>query len=119
MNKKFNNLRQNTIEELQKDIFINHLKLLTPLQKTRLSVLEWLIDEPGSKGTGRTHLLALAFIKIALIYPNNKIYVWDHHNFNADKKRVVRLIHHILEKDYNRLIKKFNFGSDFIIFKGV
>lgn len=46
--------------------------------RNRLAVLEWLVDQsPDEYGTGRTTLLATAFLNQAVKCPGTKIYVSD------------------------------------------
>ena len=52
---------------------------LTRMQKKYWEGIKWLIDEkPINMRTGRSLLLAVAFIYQAIERPNKKIYVFDH-----------------------------------------
>lgn len=54
----------------------NELKLLE-YQERHLETLLWLLDEKRHRGEGRNYVAAVAFIRIAMRYPGDKINVYD------------------------------------------
>ena len=55
---------------------------LTYEQKKHLETLKWLVDVDKNAATGRTTLLAIAFLETAFENPNKKIYIFDHCRFS-------------------------------------
>ena len=51
--------------------------LIDPSQEKYWEGVQWIVRN-GMLGSGRTHLLALAFIQEA-IYNRHPIHIWDHH----------------------------------------
>ncbi len=59
---------------------------LDPALASRLPVLEWLVSvQDKDRGTGRTSLLALAFIGAAMRRPEVGVKVFDHHDPSASR----------------------------------
>lgn len=51
---------------------------LTPQQAEAVKVLDWLLDENGSRMTGRSTVMAIALIRQALRYPGRYVIYLDH-----------------------------------------
>ena len=71
-------------------------KIISNLSQGQLqhySTISWLLNPMGNRCTGRTHLMALAFIEHSL---KHKIWVkiFDH---SFDKKEMVKMINKILK----------------------
>jgi len=82
--------------------------MLQPAQIDRWEGVQWLInDDP--RGSGRTHLMALAFIQKAL-YAGYPIQVWDHHKPNASNPRCM----HRLYAEIQKCIKIINTNFDYM-----
>lgn len=62
---------------------------LTPDQAEKFKAIKWLTDPLGDKGTGRTQLLALAYIQHAMSY-QCWIHVVNHDNINPGHPSAVR-----------------------------
>ena len=58
--------------------FICKGDLPTPEQREHIPTLQWLLM--GPMASGRTHLLALMFMSMALTRPGYPIRLWDHTN---------------------------------------
>jgi hypothetical protein len=53
---------------------------LTPEQLDALPILTWFANTGSeSRRSGRTYLLAVVFIRLALRNPGQRILIWDHH----------------------------------------
>jgi hypothetical protein len=74
-----------------------HIKL-NPIQQDYFNAINWLIDE-RCVGEGRTHLLAVCFIKQAFQNPGKRIQVFDHFKPESieSSRRMMKLIAEILE----------------------
>ena len=68
---------------------------LTKEQHSRFSTIKWLVND-GPRGSGRTFLLALAFIEKAIDcgYP---IYIWDHYHNRESKRFLLDQISKIMQ----------------------
>jgi len=53
---------------------------LTEYQRKYFRGIKWLLDADSNLGYGRTFLMAIIYIDLALKYPNKWIYVSDHHS---------------------------------------
>ena len=75
---------------------------LAELQKLALPAVEWLFDNYTDeyRTTGRTRLLAVAFLKLAYKYPKKKIYCKDHFPNVGGFNNVMREIGDLISK-YN------------------
>ena len=70
---------------------------LTEYQKKHLSSIEWLIsDSRKDRASGRSYVLAFAFIKKALRQKGSYVKVFDHHPYIQSNKDMVGLIRIIL-----------------------
>lgn len=76
-------------------IYWDLVSQLRPAQVDALPVINWLIDSsPNSRRTGRTTLLALAFVRAAITNPGRKIMIFDHIKFDRPYGRN----HYVKEK---------------------
>lgn len=69
---------------------------LTKMQQEALPILKWLYRPGFAEATGRTEVLAHAFIQLAIEHPNTPIFLQDHFHYPHCQKdlmsRVCRLI---------------------------
>lgn len=76
---------------------------LTKDQEQKYPTIEWLLDPFSNYGSGRTQLMAIAFINLAINYPNREIHIFDHsdlHNhYTFILSRVKQLISEREDKD--------------------
>jgi hypothetical protein len=59
---------------------------LTPDQENKLEAISWLTDPLGSRGQGRTTVLAVSYINHALKY-RIEIPIFNHGNFNLQGQK--------------------------------
>ena len=53
---------------------------LTNTQLQALCVLDWLFNQNEHRATGRTHVIAIALVRIALQHPGQRVHYLDHNN---------------------------------------
>jgi hypothetical protein len=76
------------------------MKNLSLSQEDYLPALMWLIDpNHNSRMSGRTHTLAYAFIKTAILNPGKDICVFDHQTHPTAFNQLVREIRLLLGSD--------------------
>lgn len=75
----------------------------------KLKALDWLLD-PDNRNEGRTYLMAITYINIALKNPGQVISVIDHHPRQESAKLMLNTIHNIVKQ--TGLDKRFYVGSD-------
>ena len=86
---------------------------LTPIQLKAKEVLEWLVDTNWrSKATGKTFLLAICFIELAIKNRGTWINVWDHGAWHPRKEEfMLRYIENVLKEHYPDLKYRVNTTS--------
>lgn len=60
---------------------------LSEAQKVVLPMLEWLLDPYAYRGSGRTTIMAMAFIRLAMRYPGERIDIFDHYGGQRGARR--------------------------------
>lgn len=81
------------------------LKGLRTDQQMRLPAIEWMVDEtddPRIRRSGRTSVLAAAFIRAACSAPGRKIRVFDHVPGNENARLILEMIDGIIDKSQTR-----------------
>ena len=58
-------------------------KQIDPQQRAYIEGVKWLVND-GPRGSGRTHLLAIAFVEKA-IRCGHPVHVWDHYPYNPGR----------------------------------
>jgi len=84
---------------------------LTEQQKQYLPVVEWLLDFHTNRATGRSYLMAVAFIRMALRHLGTPVRVFDHHPTLRASRHVLQIIKDILAQD-EELFKRCEFWAD-------
>jgi len=72
---------------------------LTEDQKHRYETVEWLLDRHSNLGTGRTTLMAIAIINIAIKHPGQRIDIFDHVDAIFAQRYMVNVIQNILSEN--------------------
>jgi len=82
-------------------------------QEQHMKTLEWLLDIEKNNGSGRTHLMAVTFIKLAQNKPGKWIKVFDHYPGTSIKKgnMMIRYLKSIISND-KKLMKKTEFKDN-------
>ena len=88
---------------------------LTKLQEHHLESIQWLISD--QRATGKTFLLAWAFIQKALHNRDKGIRIFDHFPERKSDLRLISQIHAIIISEYPQY--RFAIYSDEIVYKGV
>lgn len=71
---------------------------LTSTQKKHLKSIKWLTShEHIDIGTGRTTLLAYAFIQDAIAHPGTRVFLWNHSPMVDSKRYVMETARKMLE----------------------
>lgn len=105
-------------------------ELLSPGQRQYLGAIEWLLDFNMNPRQGRTFVMAIAFIKMAMRHPGQAVRVFDHHPSYMATENVMRTIYNILSKAHTTerlecpdsgegLLSRFVIGKDFILYRGI
>jgi hypothetical protein len=81
---------------------------LTKLQQKYLKAIEWLISPEDNRRSGRTTLMAIAFIKWALTHPERWIDIFDHFPTEEAKERLLIHIKKMISLD-EKLLKRSEF----------
>jgi len=69
---------------------IDHLR---PEQRIRYEEVKWLLDDINNRQTGRSYLMALAFIEIAAENPGKWIRCFDHYgNFVSNRYMIETIV---------------------------
>jgi len=89
--RKWSGLEKRIIKELTEE--------LTAEQKKHLVTIEWLINFEEHIRQGRTRLLAIAFIKRALMHRDEWIEVFDHYPTPQAKNILLSWIGNVISKD--------------------
>jgi hypothetical protein len=91
---------------------------LTLTQKQHIQSIRWLLDPTEHIGEGRSKLLAITFIEMAIRNPNGCICVYDHfqgHN-QIGRSNMLKIIKSIMDDEYPDLKDWFKITNDSIIF---
>lgn len=91
---------------------------LTKDQQNKIEVLSWFISDEGKdRATGRTTLMAIAFIKKAYDNQCMPVRFFDHHQNNGNEESLAMMRMTIEQNIPNHLRKYFRVGHSTIIFK--
>lgn len=79
---------------------------LTKDQQNKVDVLTWLLSQhPDDLATGRTTLLAMAFLQTALDNPGQWIEVFDHTGTEHDRTLMMMQIEYLCPPQYKEFLK--------------
>jgi len=81
---------------------------LTKEQKKHLETIRWLVDFNENIAEGRSFLLAIAFIEMAIKYKNRWIQVFDHFPAKQATDRLLFTIKNIISQD-KKLLERTEF----------
>lgn len=76
---------------------------LTTTQEEHLKAVKWLLDCNCFRASGRSYLMAVVFIDMAMRYPGQKICIYDHFPAVQAKERILRLIKNIITSELKAL----------------
>lgn len=84
---------------------------LTEEQRKHLKTIDWLLDFNENVATGRSYLLAIGFIRMAIKYPDRWIKVFDHFPTQQANERLLLTIKQIISEDTG-MIKRAEFKQN-------
>lgn len=76
------------------DLWYEDIKAqLHPWQSEFLDAVEWLIldQNESTRADGRTHLLAVVFIRLAMLHPREWVYPYDHFSHSNPRMSQMRI----------------------------
>lgn len=84
------------------------------MQQRAVAVLDWLLEENGERGTGRTLAIAVALVRKALRNPSVWVAYFDHfpQALRGQRGIVARAVHHLVRSDQRLAIAWFEFRDD-------
>lgn len=105
---------------------------LTETQQKHLEAIEWLLDFNINIRSGRSYLMAVAFIRMAIRHPKQRVYVYDHFPGQRDKERMLDSVRRIIDgicqgradetkeqkKEKAEILARFKFGNDWLEYVG-
>jgi len=84
---------------------------LTEFQKKHFPTIKWLVDD--TRQTGKSYLLALAFVEKALEFRGVWVYVFDHYPIQQGREHLLSIVRNILGSEMpNDIAEKVEFKRD-------
>lgn len=75
---------------------------LNSVQKNHYESIKWLLDSDKNVGNGRSFLMAVTFLKIAIENPGKEVQVFDHVGYipvTRSREMILSMINEIIQKD--------------------
>lgn len=104
------------------NIKLEEVRLLTPIQEFALPVLMWFFDLGRNRATGRSHLMAIVCIELAM--RGEKVYLDDVSFWptmgrsEPNRGNFMHLVGKILQENYNNHIFEIDMQNKIMKYKG-